>query len=60
MVVGWQYTMEMPAVPINHSPLVIDSANVVWRRQRKLEGINHGPPKTLQPFSEAGKGHHCN
>lgn len=31
-VVGewWRRTTEMPAVPINHSPAVIDSANVVW------------------------------
>lgn len=49
VVEGWQRTTEMPAVPINHSPPVIDSANVVWKRQRKLEGINHGTPKTFQP-----------
>lgn len=41
VVEGWQHTTEMPAVPINHSLPVIDSANVVWKRQRKLEGINH-------------------
>lgn len=28
-VEGWQHTTEMPAVPINHSLPVIDSANVV-------------------------------
>lgn len=51
VVVGgwWRHTTEMPAVPINHSPPVIDSANVVWKRLRKLEGINHGTPKTFQP-----------
>lgn len=37
-----RHTTEMPAVPINHSVPVIDSANVVWKRPRKLEGINQG------------------
>lgn len=42
-------TTEMPAVPINHSPPVIDSANAVWERPGKLEGINQGTPKTFHP-----------
>lgn len=46
---GQQHTTEMPAVPINHSLPMIDSANVVWKRQRKLEGIDHCAPKTFQP-----------
>lgn len=52
VVGGWwrrRHTTEMPAVPINHFPLVIDSANVVWKRLGKLEGINQGTPKTFQP-----------
>ena len=38
VVVGgwWRCTTEMPAVPINHSPPVIDSVNVVWERPGKL------------------------
>lgn len=52
VVVGgrWRRTMEMPAVPINHSPLVIDSANVVWKRPGKLVGINQGTSRTFQPW----------
>lgn len=34
----WRRTTQMPAVPINHSLTVIDSANVVRTRQGKLEG----------------------
>lgn len=37
---------EIPAVPINHSPEVMDSVNVVRESQRKLEGINHDTLKT--------------
>lgn len=47
---SWRQTTEMPAVPINHSELVIDSANVVWKKEEgKLEEINQGTPKTFQP-----------
>lgn len=42
--VGWG--AEIPAVPINHSPEVMDSVNVVRESQRKLEGINHDTLKT--------------
>lgn len=31
MVVGWLCAAEIPAVPINHSPVVIDSENAVWK-----------------------------
>lgn len=30
-MVGWPRAAEIPAVPINHSPVVIDSENVVWK-----------------------------
>lgn len=34
----WRRTTEMPAVPINHSLPVIDSANVVWGGKKKGRG----------------------
>ena len=52
VVGGWwrrrRHTTEMPAVPINHFPLVIDSANVVWKR---LGEVGRNQSRHSQNFS---------
>lgn len=64
VVGGWRrFTTEMPAVPINHSPPVIDSVNVVCERPGKLARINQ-VPKLSDPLGSAAarqiKGYHHN